>query len=370
MITESETHLPQISLRGSARFQKGSAIPLLLNSILALSLATFTLWPVPKATASRAAQHRQVKKHTKQLIKDIEQIKKTPDTPLEIKKLAEEFRKLADRIDKPDVDPAQALQKVNSMQKQLKDLQNKFDKERKQNFAKDLNSNKTTSQKNKSNNQEPGLQSEARTLQEALEKEGLQGGEELQQKIQSGNLTREDLKKMQKALENYKSDKKTKDQKLAELQQSLENARKGMTSGKRSITYNSKIDENNMNDSKGGVEDGPGTTNKDFGPHHFDTKKKGESRYSEDRTKTEYEQLYSGQRENVGKDPLFVGSKWDAEKSRYVRVRTFGEESNPEIVLDQTKMAPQTEEESVVGKEKIPAAYRDLIRRYFDSIDK
>lgn len=370
LISESETHLPELSLSGSARFQQGSTVPLLLASILALSLATFPLWPVPPAVASRAAQHRQVKKHTKQLIKDVEQIKKSPDTPLEIKKLAEEFRKTTDRIDKPDVDPAQALQKISAMQKQLKDLQKDLDKERKQSFAKDLNSSKSSNPKNNSQNQDSDLKTEAKELQEALEKEGLQGGEELQQKLQSGNLTREDLKKIQKALKDYRADKKTKDQKLAELQQSLENARKGMTSGKRSITYNSKIDENDMNKQEAGVEDGPGTTNKDAGPHHFDTKKKGESRYAEDRTKAEFEQLYSGQRENVGKDPLFLGSKWDAEKSRYVRVRTFGEESDPEIVLDQTQMAPQTEAESTIEKEKIPAAYRDLIRRYFNSIEK
>jgi hypothetical protein len=370
LISESETHLPVLSLPGSAHFQKGSTVPLVLTSILALGLATFPLWPVPPAVASRAAQHRQVKKHTKQLIKDVEQIKKSPDTPLEIKKLAEEFRKTADRIDKPDIDPAQALQKINAMQKQLKDLQKDLDKERKQKFAKDLNSNKSSNPKSNSQNRDSDLKAEVQELQEALEKEGLQGGEELQQKLQSGNLTREDLKKMQKALENYRADKKTKDQKLAELQQSIENARKGMTSGKRSITYNSKINENDMNKKEAGVEDGPGTTNKDAGPHHFDTKKKGESRYAEDRTKDEYEQLYSGQRENVGKDPLFLGSKWDAEKSRYVRVRSFGEESDPEIVLDQTQMVAQTEEESAIGKEKIPAAYRDLIRRYFNSIEK
>jgi hypothetical protein len=370
LISESESHLPKLSAMNSARFQKGSVVPLLMTALLALSLATFSLWPVPEKIAARAEQHRQIKKHTKQLIKEVEQIKKSPDTPIEIKKLAEEFQKMAERINKPDVDPAQALQKVNAMKKELKDLEATLEKQRQEKFAKDLNKNKGANSKDKAGSKDAGLENEARALQEALEKEGLEGGKELLEELQSGTLTKEDLKKMQKALKDYQSDKKSKDQKLAELQQSLENARKGMTSGKHSVTYNSKIKENEGGNQKGGVDDGPGTTNKDIGPQHFDTKKKEPGKYVEDRTKAEYEQLYSGQRENVGKDPLFLGSKWDAEKSRYVRVRTFGEESEPEIVLDQTKIGSQTEAESTIEKEKIPAAYRDLIRRYFDSLEK
>ncbi len=370
LITESENHLPKVSVLGSGHFQKGSAVPLLLTALLALSLATFPFWPVPQKIAARVEQHRQIKKHTKQLIKEVEQIKKSPDTPLEVKRLTEEFQKMADQINKPDTDPAQALQKLNAMKKQLKDTERALEKERKQNFAKDLNSNKGSNSKSSPGDKDSGLENEARALKEALEKEGLDGGKELQEKLQSGNLTGKDLKKMQKALENYRADKKTKEQKLAELQQSLENAKKGMTSGNHSVTYNSKIKENENGNQKGGVSDGPGTTNKDLGPQHFDTKKKSETRYVEDRTKSGYEQLYSGQRENVGKDPLFLGSKWDADKSRYVRVRTFGEESEPEIVLDQTQMGSQTEAESTIVKEKIPAAYRDLIRRYFDSLEK
>jgi hypothetical protein len=370
LISESESHLPKLSALNSAQFQRGSVVPLLMTALLSLSLATFSLWPVPQKISARAEQHRQIKKHTKQLIKEVEQIKKSPDTPLEIKKLAEEFKKMAERINKPDVDPAQALQKVDAMKKQLKDLETTLEKQRQEKFAKDLNKNKEANAKDKAGNKDGGLENEARALQEALEKEGLEGGKELQEKLQTGKLTSEDLKKMQKALENYRSDKKAKEQKLAELQQSLENARKGMTSGKQSFTYNSKIKDNESGNQKGGVEDGPGTTNRDLGPQHFNTKKQGPSNYVEDRTKAEYEQLYSGQREDVGKDPLFLGSKWDSEKSRYIRVRTFGEESEPEIVLDQTQIGSQTEAESTIEKEKIPAAYRDLIRRYFDSLEK
>jgi hypothetical protein len=157
---------------------------------------------------------------------------------------------------------------------------------------------------------------------------------------------------------------------MAELQESLEKAQKGMTGGKHKVIYNSQVKDRDIEKSKGGVEDGAGTTNKDMGPQHFDTKKQGPSNYAEDRTKAKYEQIYSGQREKVGKDPMFLGSKWDAEKSRYVRVRTFGESNEPQILGGDGTTAQQSEAESIVGKEKIPASYRDIILRYFESIEK
>jgi hypothetical protein len=214
------------------------------------------------------------------------------------------------------------------------------------------------------------LEKEAAELNEALEKEGLEGGEELQQQLENGKLSRQDIEKMKKALQQYQEGKKSRHQQMAELQESIEAARKGMTGGKPKVTYNSKIKDRDIEKSKGGVNDGPGTTNKDIGPSHFDTKKEGPSKYAEDRTKDNYEQLYSGQREKVGKDPMFLGSKWDAEKSRYVRVRTFGQTNEPQILGGNSGTAQQNEAESIVGKEKIPASYRDIILRYFESIEK
>jgi len=175
---------------------------------------------------------------------------------------------------------------------------------------------------------------------------------------------------MKKALKEYQGNKKSRDQQMAELQESLQNAQKGMTGGKHKIVYNSQVDDRDIEKSRGGVNDGPGTTNKDMGPGHFDTKKDKKSEYAEDRTKAKYEQIYSGQREKVGKDPMFLGSKWDAEKSRYVRVRTFGESNEPQILGGDASTAKQSEAESIVGKEKIPASYRDIILRYFESIEK
>jgi hypothetical protein len=171
-------------------------------------------------------------------------------------------------------------------------------------------------------------------------------------------------------LKDYQENKNSRVQQMAELQESLQNAQKGMTGGKHKVVYNSEVKDRDIEKSKGGVSDGPGTTNKDVGPSHFDTKKDGKGEYAEDRTRSKYEQIYSGQRENVGKDPMFLGSKWDAEKSRYVRVRTFGESNEPQILGGDATSAQQSEAESIVGKEKIPASYRDIILRYFESIEK
>lgn len=368
LIKESEGHLPPIPIWRRARMHHGSAPPLMLLAILALSVATFSSWPVPQAIAARAEQHRQIAKHSEQFTKKLEKIKKS-STAQEIKKLTEDFLKTLDRINKPDVDPAEALQKMNEMNKQLKDLKLRMEKEQKSAFAENIRSMKDAKGEG-TKNQNQDFANEAGELREALEKEGLEGGEEIRQKLESGKLTREDLEKMKKALQSYQEGKKSRDQKMAEIQESLENARKGMTSGKHSVTYNSQLKDRDVEKSKGGVNDGPGTTNKDIGPQHFDTKKKEASTYAEDRTKAEYEQLYSGQRENVGKDPMFLGSRWDAEKSRYVRVRTFGQTNEPQILGGDANTAQQSEAESIIGKEKIPASYRDLIRRYFESIEQ
>ncbi len=368
LIKESESHLPVIPILPTAHLHHGSAPFFILTAILALSLVTFPHWPVPQAIAARAEQHRQITKHSEQFTKELEKIKKSPTAP-EIKKLTEDFLKTVDRINKHDVDPAEALQKMNKMNQQLKDLKLRMEKEQKNAFAENLRSMKDAKGES-TKNQNQDLANEALELREALEKEGLEGGEEIRQNFQSGKLTREDVEKMKKALQSYQEGKKSRDQKMAEIQESLENARKGMTSGKHSVTYNSQLKDRDVEKSKGGVDDGPGTTNKDTGPQHFDTKKKETSTYAEDRTKAKYEQLYSGQRENVGKDPMFLGSRWDAEKSRYVRVRTFGQTNEPQILGGDANTAQQSEAESIIGKEKIPASYRDLIRRYFESIEQ
>ena len=371
LIHESETHLPHVQFIRSAQLQQGSAAPLLLTSILAIALATFSYWPISATTATRAQQHRQIKQSSQKFAKELQKIQNSSNVTPEIKKLTQDFLKAVEHMNKPDVDAAKALQKMNEMNQQLKKLDEQMKKQEKNAFAQNLKSMKDSDTKGPAEkNQDEQLEKEAANLKEELEKEGLQGGEELRQKMENGKLPPQDMEKMKKALQQYKENKKSRDQQMAELQESLDNAQKGMTGGKHKVIYNSQIKDRDVEKSKGGVEDGPGTTNKDMGPDHFDTKKQGTSDYTEDRTKAKYEQLYSGQREKVGKDPMFLGSKWDTEKSRYVRVRTFGQSNEPQILGGDGSTAQQSEAESIVGKEKIPASYRDIILRYFESIER
>jgi hypothetical protein len=371
LIHESETHLPHVQYMRSVRLQQGSAAPLMLTAILTIALATFSYWPISATTAARAEQHRQIKQSSQKFAKELQKIQKSSNTTPEIKKLTQDFLKAVEHMNKPDMDAAKALQKMNEMNQELKNLNQQLEKQEKNALAKNLKSMKDSDKNGKAGkNQDDQLEKEGAELNEALEKEALQGGEELQQQMENGKLSRQDLEKMKKALQKYQENKKSRDQQMAELQESLDNAQKGMTGGKHKVIYNSQVKDRDVEKSKGGVEDGPGTTNKDMGPQHFDTKKQGPANYAEDRTKAKYEQIYSGQREKVGKDPMFLGSKWDAEKSRYVRVRTFGESNEPQILGGNGSTAQQSEAESIVGKEKIPASYRDIILRYFESIER
>jgi hypothetical protein len=370
LIHESEAHLPQVQFMRSARLKDGSTAPLVLTAILAIALATFSYWPISATTSARAEQHRQIKTASQKFQKDLQNIQKSSNITPEIKKLSQDFLKSVEQMNKPDVDPAKALQKMNEMNQQLKNLNQQLEKQQKDAFAQNLKSMKDSDTKGQAGKNQDQLEKEAADLKEELEKQGLQGGEELRQKMENGKLSQQDLDKMKKALKEYQESKNSRQQQMAELQESLQNAQKGMSGGKHKVIYNSQVKDRDIDKSKGGVDDGPGTTNKDMGPQHFDTKKQGQSEYAEDRTKAKYEQIYSGQREKVGKDPMFLGSKWDAEKSRYVRVRTFGESSEPQIIGSDAGTAQQSEAESIVGKEKIPASYRDIILRYFESIEK
>jgi hypothetical protein len=370
LIHESEAHLPEVQSLRSARLKEGSTAPLLLTALLVIAVATFSYWPISANTAARAEQHRQIKTASQKFQKELQNIQKASNVTPEIKKLSQDFLKAVEQINKQDADPAKTLQKMNEMNQQLKNLDQQLAKQEKNAFAHNLKSMKDSDSKGQPGKNQDQLEKEAADLKEQLEKEGLQGGEELRQKMENGKLSQQDLDKMKKALKEYRENKNSREQQMAQLQESLQNAQKGMSGGKHKVVYNSEVKERDIDKSKGGVEDGPGTTNKDMGPSHFDTKKKGKSEYTEDRTKAKYEQIYSGQRENVGKDAMFLGSKWDAEKSRYVRVRTFGESNEPQILGGDATTAKQSEAESIVGKEKIPASYRDIILRYFESIEK
>ena len=92
---------------------------------------------------------------------------------------------------------------------------------------------------------------------------------------------------------------------LAKMQKALQNTQKGVASGEPNVTFDSEAKDRDLEKSDGGVEDGPGTTNQDIGPHVFDTKKKKQGEYTEDRTKAGYKVYTKASGKKPGKIRYF-----------------------------------------------------------------
>jgi hypothetical protein len=173
-------------------------------------------------------------------------------------------------------------------------------------------------------------------------------------------------------MKEYQQQKERATQMRSELQKGLEATRQGARAGKEGFTTDSRLKDREVEKGKGGVEDGAGTTNKDSGPSHFDTTKKRQGEYMEDRTKAEYEQTYDGQREkDLGKDPLYLQNQWnDSGNPGYTRVRNFGLNKDPQLNGNAQPNAAQNKDESVIRKERVPPAYQKIVRDYFEKIEE
>jgi hypothetical protein len=215
-------------------------------------------------------------------------------------------------------------------------------------------------------------------FQEALQKElknALEGKEpksgEQRNSLSGENLSTKDLESLKQALKEYQSKKSQSEQMRSELKQALEQARKGTSSGKSRYTTDSRLKDRDTETGKGGVEDGPGTTNKDSGPSRFDTTKKGKNEYVEDRTKSDYERLFRGQREEVGNDPLYLQNRWnESGNPEYSRVRSFGAEKDSVLQGNSPLAGNQNQNESDIRKERVPPSYQEIVKKYFESIEE
>ena len=214
---------------------------------------------------------------------------------------------------------------------------------------------------------------------EQLEKElkdSLENGQPLNEKlvkdaIQKGQFSKEQMQKMKKALEDFQRDRAESKRMLAEMQKALQNTQKGVASDKPNVTFDSKLKDRDLEKSDGGVEDGPGTTNQDIGPHVFDTKKKKQGEYTQDRTKAGYENIYKGERQEAGKDPLFLENQWnDSVDPKYTNIRTFGQNSDPNVTVSNPGDVTQNTAESEIRKEKVPASFQKIVKEYFESIQE
>ena len=371
LIEETEARLNGATAMDPASLRRGSGGPLLFAVIPALLLAVLPFLPVPESLAERIDQHRRIVQEARKLQTEAQKLEKEAEKLPGLKPFVAELDQLARDLQKPSVDPAEALKKMNSAQDRLKDAGKEVEKSQREGLSKNLDrlSREGGTSGDLSESERKQMQEAARELEKALADQNLEGGKEAMEALKSGQVSPEQMEKMKQALEKYKNEQAETQKRMAELQQSMENAKKGAASGKKCVVYNSKIDDRKVDTGKSGVDDGPGTTNKDAGPSKFDTRKQGKGQYAEDRTRADYEQLYKGQRENAGSDPLFLNGQWDPENARFTRIRTFGVDSESGSSGNGSQeTVVQSDAESVIRKEQIPASYRNLVKKYFETV--
>lgn len=368
LANDLEAHLTEAGAVKATDFRSGMVGPIILVVTLILAITGIPFLPVPASVAQKKQEREQVAKAAEKFAQDIRSLSKGNLTHPKMKTLLDSFEKSAKELQRPETDRTSALKNFNALQKKLENTRSDILDSSEKEFSKKIGKMSDTKPGNAGG---PALDPResarlAEDLADALNEKDL-NGQEFAEAIRSGKLSRDDAEKLKKSMEQYKAERGESERRLAELQEKLENSRKEITSGKGEVTFDSTLKDRDLQKSKGGVEDGPGTTNLDMGPQHFDTKKEKTGKYVEDRTKAKYEELYKGQREEAGSDPLFVNSQW-GEKSKYTRVRSFGQES---IVAPQggsSVIEGQDEAESTISKENIPASYREMVKKYLDSI--
>lgn len=370
LIEETIPRMNNISAWRCASFSRGSRSPLLFAAIPAILLGVLPYLPVSQSIATRVEQHKRIAEQSKKLTEQAAKLEKLEPKNPEINKLSGEMRRLAAELQKPSTTTAEALKKLNAGQQRISDTQKQIDKSSRDELSRQLNEMAKDGKppEDLSEAQKKQIQDAAKELAHTLSENKLEGGEELDQALKSGKMSKEQIDKMKSAIERYQQQKAQADQRMAELQKSLENTKKSATGTKSKVVYNSKIDDRRMETGKSGVDDGPGTTNKDVGPQKFDTQKHGKGEYAQDKTKAEYEQLYKGERTKAGDDPLFLNGQWDPENARFTKIRTFGMNSDSELSGGMQETVVQNDAESVIRKEKIPASYRNVVKKYFESI--
>lgn len=370
LANDLETHLTNTTTVRATDFRSGMAGPGILLLMLILIVSVVPFLPVPASVVQKKQEKEQVARATEKFAKEIQSFQKAELNHPKMKTLLDSFERSAKELQKPETDRTTALKNFNALQQKLEKTRSHILDTSEKEFSKKIGKMANTKPGNVAG---PAIDPReaarlAEELTEALnQKDPI--GQEIADAIRRGRLSREEAEKLKKSLEEYKAERSMSERKLAELQEKLENSRKGVVSGKGEVTYDSTLKDRDIQKSKSGVEDGPGTTNLDVGPQHFDTKKEKKGKYVEDRTEAKYEKLYKGQRENAAADPVFVNSQW-GEKSKYSRVRTFGLESEASRQGGSTLIDGQDEEESAISKENIPASYREMVKQYLDSIQQ
>ena len=347
-------------------------LPAVFFAAILAAVVLIPYLPVPQTIVTKKKEQQQIAESAKEMEKfALELEKKQADNP-EMKRLAAELKKLARDMQKPETDKAEALKKLNALdekhRKALADYQQKL--------ASELQKATAQASGSKSGDQNATAEQKAETEKLAAElKQAMEGqagsGKMAAANLQTQNLSSKDLKKLKEALKKYQEQKEQAERMRADLSNSIEKMRKGTSPNRGNFTTDSQLKDRDIEKGKGGVEDGAGTTNQDTGPSHFDTKKKGNGQYMEDRTKAEYERLYGGQRENAGKDPVYLESQWNQEGDpQYTNVRNFGLDKEGGVGAPATTTGKQNQGESSVRKERVPPSHEKIVKEYFEAIEE
>ncbi len=372
LVQETTTKLDSVSVVRVAGMKPALLSPVLLLSFLLSIVLIVPYLPVPDAVVVKKQEQKRIATGAKQMEETVRRLEQKQKLNPETKKLFQEFKKIAQDLQKPQLDKAQALKKLNALEEKLK----KNLSQNQEKLGKDLEKAWQEAAKPQANDgaltsqQKEELQQLAKDFQKALQGKEPSGGID-QKNLNTGNMSSKDLQALKDALKKHQEQKSKSEQMRADLQKALDHAQKGMATGKRPFTADSHIKDRDVEKGKGGVEDGPGTTNKDAGPSHFNTTKKGTGEYMEDRTKAGYDRIYEGERENVGKDPLYLESQWDENGNpQYTRVRNFGLDKDSTLENGAPQPSGQNQDESAIRKERVPPAYQKIVKRYFDVIEQ
>jgi hypothetical protein len=373
LIRETSSKLDSVSALRSSGAAHGILVPAATLLVVALALLTLPYLPVPQEIASRKQEQKRIAETGKELEQFARRLEQRKTATPELKQLTNQLKELSRQLQKPAIDKADALKKLNQLQEKL----NQIDTNNRQRLAEDLK--KSWQDAAKADGDKPGPSADQKTAMEQLAREfegALEGKEPSKgietQKVNQGEFSKQDVEKLKEALKKYQEQKSQAEKMRAEMQQALDKTRKTTTAGKNSYITDSRLKDRDVEKGKGGIEDGPGTTNQDTGPSRFSTKKKEKSEYVEDRTKSEYERKYQGERTDAGKEPVFLESHWDENGDpQYTRVRNFGKQNDPgNQPGDGRNVAKQNQDESAVRKERIPASHQQIVKEYFEAIEE
>lgn len=374
LAVDTQIRLRDVSVWSAANPVRAIAPSALLPACLLALLFLIPFLPVPKSIALQKQEQEQIRTEAQSLEREIRELQKKKELSPDVKKLLDEALKEAKDMQKPGVEKADALKRLNSLENKLAQIQKLDRAEKQQQLAKSLQDAKSGSPENGSDApSSEEIKQLAKDIQDALgnNTKDLQGSKENPASPGATPMSKQQMEAMKKALEEYKKSAADTEQRMAEMQKALDNARSGIGGGKHKVTSDSRVKDRDVEKGKGGVDDGPGTTNKDVGPQHFSTKKTGAGEYAEDKTKAKYEQLYKGERTNAANDPLMLGSKWnDSGELTTQRIRSFGLDSDATASRQGGSLAGQNSQESEIRKEKVPASYQKMVKEYFESIQE